>query len=139
LKTLSKAIVLGIVGKDPESKPMKSGGILATFPVATMSKKKDPNGQYFESTIWHNVIAFGKVAENIEKTVTKGAKIYLEATIDYQEYLDSQGQKKISTKLIVNDFSVLAKSEYQQAKIADRETAGNIRTRDDFFSDDLPF
>lgn len=139
LKTLAKVTLLGIVGKDPEVKPTKAGGVLATFPVATMVRKKDPNGQYFESTLWHNAVAFGKVAENIEKAVFKGSKIYIDGTIDYQEYIDTSGGQKLSTKILINDFSVVAKNEYQQAKIVDRETAGNAKPRDDFFSDDLPF
>jgi single-strand DNA-binding protein len=97
MKTLARIILLGIVGKDPEIKPTKSGLAIATFPVATMVKKKDPNGAYFESTLWHNLVSFGKLAENIQKTVTKGSKIYVDGTIDYQEYQDSNGVSKMTT------------------------------------------
>lgn len=139
MKTLAKVILLGIVGKDPEAKPTKAGGVLATFPVATMVRKKDPNGAYFEATLWHNAVAFGKVAENIEKAVFKGSKIYIDGTIDYQEYIGTEGDKRLSTKVIINDFSVISKSDYQQAKASDKETFGNKKPSDSFFDDDMPF
>jgi single-strand DNA-binding protein len=143
MKTLARVILLGIVGKDPEIKPTKSGLVIATFPVATMVKKKDPNGAYFESTLWHNLVSFCKLAENIEKTVRKGSKIYVDGTIDYQEYQDSNGSQKLSTKIIINDFSVISKSEYQQSRDS-LESLGNKRKTDfdkPFFEtdDDIPF
>jgi single-strand DNA-binding protein len=136
LKTLAKITLLGIVGKDPEIKPTKAGGVIATFPVATTVKKKDPNGQFFDATLWHNVIGFGKLAENIEKTVSKASKIYIDGTIDYQEYQDSNGTSKLSTKILINDYSVIAKSEYQQSKDS-LESFGNKKVSNDLFATDL--
>jgi len=139
MKTLAKATILGIVGKDPEVKAVKSGTVICTFPVATMARKKNPNGEFFETTLWHNAIGFGKLAENIQKTVTKGSKIYLDGTIDYQEYQGSDGTQKTSTKIIINDFSVIAKSEYQQSK-EQLESVGNKKPDRLFeIDDDLPF
>jgi single-strand DNA-binding protein len=135
--------ILGIVGKDPEVKPTKSGTFIGTFPVATMIKRKDPNGQFFDATLWHNAVCFGKLAEAVQKTVFKGSKIYLEGTIDYQEYQDSNGTQKLSTKILINDYSVVSKSEYQQSK-AHSESFGNKKndSRDLFatdLDDDIPF
>ena len=139
MKTLANAIILGIVGKDPELKPTKGGMVICTFPVATMVRKKNPNGEYYEATLWHNVVGFGKLAENIQKTVTKGSKIYLDGTIDYQEYQANDGTQKTSTKIIINDFSVIAKSEYQQSK-EQLESVGNKKPNRLFdIDDDLPF
>lgn len=138
MKTLARVILLGIVGKDPEVKPTKSGSCIATLPVATMAKKKDPNGNSFDATLWHNIVAFGKVAENMQKSVTKGAKIYIDGTLDYQEWIDSNSEKRLTTKIIVNDFSVISKSEYQQSK-EQLSNVGNKVKKDDFFDDDMPF
>ena len=141
MKTIAKITLLGIVGQDPKVQPTKNGGVIATFPVATTSKKKDPNGAFFDSTLWHNAIAFGKLAENIEKTVTKAAKIYIDGTIDYQEYVDSNGTQKLSTKILINDFSVVSKTEYTQAK-EQSQSYGNRRDekyQDTRLDDDIPF
>ena len=139
MKTLANAVILGIVGKDPELKPTKGGTVICTFPVATMVRKKNPNGEYFEQTLWHNVIGFGKLAENIQRTVTKGSKIYLDGTIDYQEYQANDGTQKTATKIIINDFSVISKSEYQQSK-EQLESVGNKKSDRLFdIDDDLPF
>ena len=94
-----------------------------------MVKRKDPNGEPFEATLWHNVVSFGKTAENASKIVTKGSKIYLDGTLDYQEYQDSTGGQKLSTKIIINDFSVISKSEYQQSRDS-LESVGNKRKAD---------
>lgn len=139
MKTIAKIQILGIVGKDPEVKATKAGSVLATFPVATMVKKKDPNGEYFDATLWHNVVAFGKLAEAIQKTVFKGSKIYLDGTIDYQEYQDSNGGQKLSTKVLVGDYSVIAKSEYQQSK-EQLESIGNKKPyHNNMIDDGIPF
>ena len=139
MKTIAKIQILGIVGKDPEVKATKAGSVLATFPVATMVKKKDPNGEYFDATLWHNVVAFGKLAEAIQKTVFKGSKIYLDGTIDYQEYQDSTGGQKLSTKVLVGDYSVIAKSEYQQSK-EQLESIGNKKSyHNNMIDDGIPF
>ena len=75
MKTLVKITILGIVGNDPNLKQAQSGLPIASFPVATMTKKKDPNGEPFEATLWHNVVCFGKTAENVSKTVTENCVI----------------------------------------------------------------
>jgi single-strand DNA-binding protein len=137
LKTIARVILLGIVGNDPDCKQSKSGMPVVSFPVATMAKRKSPNGDPVDVTLWHNVVAFGKQADNIQKIVAKGSKIYIDGTIDYQEYQDNQGNKKMATKIICNDFSAVSKSEYQQSK-AQLESVGNKKTEDDFFSD-IPF
>jgi len=136
MKTLAKITILGIVGNNPEVRQTQSGMALATFPIATMIRKKSPNGDPVESTLWHNIVCFGKVAENLQKLVTKGSKMYLEGAIDYQEYTDQQGNKKTSTKVIMNDFSVLSGKSPQS-----NEQPGNIKQEkqaEDFFSD-IPF
>jgi single-strand DNA-binding protein len=139
LKTIARVIILGIVGNEPDCKQAKSGLPISSFPVATMTKKKDPNGEQYEATLWHNVVCFGKTAENVSKTVTKGSKIYIDGTIDYQEYKDSQGTSKLATKIICNDFSVVSKSEYKQSQ-EQLESRGNKRHTDDLFlNDDIPF
>jgi single-strand DNA-binding protein len=125
MKTLAKVHILGIVGQTPELKQAKSGLPIATFPVATMVKRKDPNGEPFEATLWHNVVAFGKTAENASKIVTKGSKIYLDGTLDYQEYQDSTGGQKLSTKIMLNDFSILQKPEERMGNVAPRKTVTN--------------
>lgn len=135
MKTIAKVTLLGIVGNNPEIRQTQSGMTIATFPLATMIRKKSPNGDPVEHTLWHNIVCFGKPAENAQKIVVKGSKLYLDGTIDYQEYIDQQGNKKTSTKIIMNDFSVIANKPQTQAAA---ESIGNTKQADDFFSD-IPF
>lgn len=136
MKTLCKITLLGIVGKDPDFKESRSGVTLVTFPVATMTRRKDLSGEVVDKTLWHNVVAFGKLAENIQKTVTKGAKIYIEGTIDYQEYTSNDGVQKVSTKIIIVDYSVVSKAEYTQA--SESHAKKPSAEASDYFND-VPF
>lgn len=136
MKTLCKITLLGIVGKDPDFKESRSGVTLATFPVATMTRRKDLSGEVVDKTLWHNVVAFGKLAENIQKTVTKGAKIYIDGTIDYQEYTSNDGVQKVSTKIIIVDYSVVSKAEYTQA--SESHAKKPSAEANDYFND-VPF
>lgn len=136
MKTLCKITLLGIVGKDPDFKESRSGVTLVTFPVATMTRRKDLSGEVVDKTLWHNVVAFGKLAENIQKTVTKGAKIYIDGTIDYQEYTSNDGVQKVSTKIIIVDYSVVSKAEYTQA--SESHAKKPSAEANDYFND-VPF
>jgi single-stranded DNA-binding protein len=78
-------------------------------------------------------VAFGKTAENVSKIVIKGSKIYLDGSLDYQEYQDSTGGQKLSTKIMLNDFSILQKPEERLGNVAPKKTVTN-----DLF-DGMPF
>lgn len=106
--TVNKVTLLGNVGKDPEVRTTQSGTQVATFSLATQRKVKENL-----TTMWHNCVAFGKLAEIVQKYVVKGSKLYAEGTIDYSQY-DSDGVTKYVTKIIVNEISLLSsKSESQ--------------------------
>ena len=73
-KSVNKVILLGNVGKDPEIKAAGTGTVVATFSIATSERFKDKDGTWQDRTEWHNLVAFGKVAEIIRDYVKKGSK-----------------------------------------------------------------
>lgn len=95
---VNKATVLGLLGRDPES---KNGAVKLS--VATTEKWTDKQGAKQERTEWHRCTAFGKTGELIAKFFSKGKPIYLEGRLQTSSY-DKDGQKHYSTEIIVSEF-----------------------------------
>jgi single-strand DNA-binding protein len=108
-KSVNKVILLGNVGKDPEVNFLPSGAAVAKFGLATSDRFKDKGGEWQDRTEWHNLVAFGKVAEIIRDYVKKGAKLYVEGSLRTSSWDDkTSGQKRYKTEVIVNDISLLS-------------------------------
>ncbi len=73
--SINKAIVIGNLGRDPEVRALPSGQSVANFSVATKARFKDRNGDPQERTEWHRVVAFGKLADNCQRLLSKGRQI----------------------------------------------------------------
>jgi len=110
---MNKAILIGRVGKDPETHEFQTGK-LATFSLATTEKYTDKSGEKQESTEWHNIIVNGKLADIVEKYVKKGDLVYVEGKIKYQEYEDKAGVKKTSTRINCLALQMLSSKEPAQ-------------------------
>jgi single-strand DNA-binding protein len=94
---INKVILVGNVGRDPEMKSLPSGTNLATFSLATSDRRfKDENGN--PRTEWHNIVAWGKLAEIVDRYVTKGNQLYIEGSIRTRTY-EQDGQKKYFTEI----------------------------------------
>ena len=138
MRTIAKITLLGIVGNTPETRTTKGGMAVTSFPLATNIKRKSPNGDAVEATLWHNCVCFGRAAENAAKYIVKGSKLYADGTIDYQEYQDSNNTQKLSTKIIVQDFSVLTKSEQSvNGNMTSRQSSAESKSNMD--DSDFPF
>jgi single-strand DNA-binding protein len=104
--TINKAIVLGRLGKDPEMRYAPSGTAIATFSVATNSRQK-ADGEWVDKTDWHNILAFGKLAEFAGEYLSKGKLIYIEGRIQTSSWEDQQGQKKYKTEIVVSELQMI--------------------------------
>lgn len=101
--------LLGNVGNDPEIKTLDSGKKMATFTIATNETYKDSNGEKVQETQWHKVIAWGKLAEIVEKYVTKGKEIAIGGRITYRSYDDKNGEKRYITEIVISELLLLSK------------------------------
>lgn len=133
---LNKVQLIGRTGKDPEVKHLDSGSTVASFTLATSEKFKDKSDEVKEKTEWHNCQAWGKLAEIIEKYLTKGKLIFVEGKIQYREYENKDGQKVRTTEIVLSDMKMLEKREATQAQ---SEPQNNQPTTDQPETDDLPF
>jgi single-strand DNA-binding protein len=133
---VNKVILVGHVGRDPEMKSLPSGTNLATFSLATTDRRsKDENGN--PRTEWHNIVAWGKLAEIVDRYVSKGKQLYIEGSIRTRTY-EQDGQKKYFTEIHVQNMEMLGS----------RQGDGGGAPRDDFEgvaqgfpddNDDVPF
>ena len=108
----NKVQLIGNLGKDPEIKKIDSGKKLAKFSVATNEMYTNTKGEKVKETQWHNIIAWGKVADIAEKYLNKGSEVALEGKLVTKDYLDKEGNKKYFTEIQINELLMLGgKSE----------------------------
>jgi len=105
--SINKVIIVGNLGKDPESRAFSNGGKVVNFSVATSETWKDKNsGERKEKTEWHNVSIFNEgLAGVAEKYLKKGSKVYIEGALQTRKWQDQSGQDRYSTEVILQGFS----------------------------------
>ncbi len=103
----NKVQLIGRLGQSPEVKHLESGKTVANFSLATNDKYKNAKGELIENTQWHNLVAWGKTAEIIEKYVQKGSEIAIEGKLSTRSWEDKDGNKRYTTEVLVNELLLL--------------------------------
>jgi single-strand DNA-binding protein len=110
MNTLRNSVkLIGNLGMDPEMKEFENGTKLAKFSVATNDSYKNAQGERVDDTQWHNLIAWNKTAELVEKYLEKGKEIAVEGRLVTRSYEDKEGGVKYTTEIIVNEFLMIGK------------------------------
>ena len=97
--SVNKVILVGFVGKEPETRAFADGTGVTNFSMATSEKYKDKAGEWKEITEWHRIGCFGKLSEIVNKFVTKGSQVYVEGKISTRKWKDANGVEKYSTEI----------------------------------------
>lgn len=105
----NKVQLIGNLGQEPEIVNLDSGRKLAKFSIATNDFYYNKQGDKIENTFWHNIVAWGKTAEIIEKYVTKGQEIALEGKLTNRSYENKEGEKRYVTEIICSEVLMLSK------------------------------
>ena len=105
----NKVQLIGHVGNDPEIKSFDGGKKLAKLSIATNESYKNDKGEKVEETQWHNLIAWGKTADIIEKYVVKGKEIAIEGKLTHKSYEDKSGEKRYVTEVVIDELLMLGK------------------------------
>jgi single-strand DNA-binding protein len=103
----NKVQLIGNLGSNPEIKTLDGGKKLARFSVATNEVYRNTKGEKVTETQWHNLVAWGKVAEIAEKFLTKGSEVAIEGKLMNRTYNDKDGVKKYYTEVQVNELLML--------------------------------
>jgi single-strand DNA-binding protein len=99
--------LIGNLGNAPEIKNTESGKKLARFSVATNESYRNAKGEKVTETTWHNLVAWGKVADIAEKYLGKGTEVAIEGKLINRSYTDKEGNKKYITEVQVNELLLL--------------------------------
>lgn len=105
--SLNKALVIGNVTRDPEVRQTASGQSVCTFGVATNRSWTDSAGQKQEEAEFHNVVAWGKLADICGQYLGKGRKVYVEGRLKTREWEGQDGQKRRTTEIIADNLIIL--------------------------------
>ena len=103
----NKVQLIGNLGNAPEVKTTESGKKLAKFSVATNESYRNANGEKVTETTWHNLVAWGKVADIAEKYLSKGSEVAIEGKLINRSYTDKDGNKKYISEVQVNELLML--------------------------------
>lgn len=105
---LNKVMLIGRLGKEPETRYMPSGDAVCSFSLATSEVWKDKqSGEKKESTEWHNIVAFSKLAEIAKTYLHKGSLVYVEGKIKTEKWTDQNNIQRYTTKIHINELKML--------------------------------
>ena len=160
---INKVIIVGNLGRDPETRYLPSGGAVTNVSVATSKAWRDrDSGEQKERTEWHRVVFFNRLAEIASEYLKRGSKIYLEGELRTREW-ERDGQKHYTTEIVADEMQMLdgrggmdggngqgpsgpGPSQSSGQGSSQASSGGGSRAADDFgpppsddFDDDIPF
>ena len=111
----NKVQLIGNLGQIPEVRTTENGKKVARFSIATNDTYRNANGEKVSETSWHNVVAWGKLAEIAEKYLTKGKEVAVEGKLVHRNYTDKSGVKRYVTEVVLNEMLMLGGGAKSQA------------------------
>jgi single-strand DNA-binding protein len=104
---VNKVILVGNLGKDPQTRSTPNGQEVATLTVATSEKYKDKAGELQERTEWHTVVVWGKQAQSCGQYLTKGRQVYVEGRLATRKWTDKEGAERYTTEVVAENVKFL--------------------------------
>jgi single-strand DNA-binding protein len=145
---INKVILIGNLGRDPETRYMPSGGAVTNVTLATSESWKDKNtGEQQERTEWHRVVFFNRLGEIAGEYLKKGSKVYVEGSLRTRKWQGQDGQDRYTTEIVANEMQMLdsrggtAAFDAPQSQGAPRSlpSPAPASMPDNDFDDDIPF
>lgn len=130
--SVNKVILVGRLGRDPETRFTGGGQAVANFSVATDESYKDKNGERQKRTEWHKIVVWGKQAEIAQQYLKKGSLVFIEGRIQSREWQDKEGQKRTSFEIVANNFRMLGGRADGAGSGGGASRGGGVSGGDDF-------
>ena len=130
--SVNKVIIVGNLGQDPEARFTPQGTAVTNLSIATNESWKNQEGQIQDRTEWHRVVLYGKMAETAGEYMRKGSMVYVEGRLRTKEWEDQNQNKRKSTEIMCDNFTMLGRR-------ADNQPNQNNRLERTAEDDDLPF
>lgn len=150
--SVNKVILVGRLGKDPETRYMTNGEAVTNVSLATTENWKDKSGEKQEKTEWHNLVFYRRLAEIAGEYLKKGSMIYVEGKITTRKWQDKEGKDRYTTDIIVNEMQMLSSKSSGSGsfEVVDKPAASAAAPASskpavakaggfDNFDDDIPF
>ena len=115
MRGVNKVILVGTLGKDPETKTFPNGGSLTQFSIATSDSWTDKNtGERKEQTEWHRIVLNNRLGEIAQQYLRKGSKVYIEGSLRTRQWTDQSGQERYTTEIRGEQMQMLDSGNRQQ-------------------------
>ena len=138
--TVNKVILIGNLGRDPETRSLSNGGTVANLSIATSeSRQNRKTGETTEHTEWHRVALFGRLAEIARDYLTKGSSVYLEGSIRTRKWQDKSGQDRYTTEIHASNMQMLDSRSSSDLGTDQASSRGSYMPADDEPFSDVPF
>lgn len=152
--SVNKVILIGRLGKDPETRYMTNGEAVTNCTLATSENWKDKSGEKQEKTEWHNLVFYRRLAEIAGEYLKKGSQIYAEGKLQTRKWQDKEGKDRYTTEIVVNEMTMLGgKSTGGSFEVVENKPAASSSGSSeapakaapaakggfDNFDDDIPF
>jgi single-strand DNA-binding protein len=111
MASVNKVILIGNLGRDPETRYTTGGDAICNLNIATSEQWKDTSGEKQEKTEWHRVVLFGRQAEIAGEYLKKGRSVYIEGRLQTRKYTDKDGVEKYSTEIVGDRMQLLGSRE----------------------------
>jgi single-strand DNA-binding protein len=118
MASVNKVTIMGNVGKDPEVRYMPNGKAVTNISIATTSKYTNAQGEKIETTEWHRVQFFDKLAEIVGEYVKKGKPLYVEGRLKYGKFTNKDGHEQNTCDIIATEMQLLGGKDSDSAPIA---------------------
>lgn len=141
MAAVNKAILIGNLGKDPELRYTPAGQAVASFSLATSEKWRDKDGNMQDRTEWHNIVVWGRQAENAKEYLSKGKQVYIEGRIQTRSWEDKDGNKRYTTEIVTQRMQFLGTRDQAPAEVTSGDMPPEAPQANDLSAedDDLPF
>ncbi|OTG84988.1 single-stranded DNA-binding protein [Acinetobacter sp. ANC 4648] len=117
MRGVNKVILVGTLGKDPETKTFPNGGSLTQFSIATSESWTDKNsGERKEQTEWHRIVLNNRLGEIAQQYLRKGSKVYIEGSLRTRQWTDQNGQERYTTEIRGEQMQMLDSNNRQQTE-----------------------
>jgi single-strand DNA-binding protein len=111
MASVNKVILVGNLGRDPETRYTADGAAITNITLATSRRYKDSSGQQQEETEWHRVAFFGRLAEIAGEYLKKGRPVYVEGRLRTRKWQDKEGQDRYTTEIVAEQMQMLGSRE----------------------------
>ena len=135
MASVNKVIIVGNLGKDPESRSFPDGSPVCNISIACTEKYKDKSGESKEVTEWVNVVFFGKLADIAADYLRKGSSVYVEGKLKTEKYTDKNGIERFATKVIASSMQMLGGKPSGDTKTTQNPVKNDLMGIDE----DIPF